>query len=60
MWPILEHIRTHLDAPAHFIASGRPSPEMTPGELVAAIVVVDISRAGARARGRPPSGKALG
>jgi kynurenine formamidase len=40
VWTIGEHICTHLDVPAHFIASGRPSPEMRLGDLVAAIVVV--------------------
>ena len=34
---------THMDAPAHFIADGRQSPEITPEELIVPIVVVDIS-----------------
>jgi kynurenine formamidase len=44
VWTIWEHICTHMDVPAHFIEGGRTSPEMTLEELVAPIVVVDISR----------------
>jgi kynurenine formamidase len=43
VWTIWEHICTHMDVPAHFIGGGRSSPEMTLNELVAPIVVVDIS-----------------
>jgi kynurenine formamidase len=43
VWTIWEHICTHMDVPAHFVEGGRTSPEMTLDELVAPIVVVDIS-----------------
>jgi kynurenine formamidase len=42
-WSFWEHSGTHMDAPAHFIADGRQSPEITPEELIVPIVVVDIS-----------------
>jgi kynurenine formamidase len=48
VWTIWEHTCTHMDVPAHFIEGGRTSPEMTLRELVAPIVVVDISRRAAR------------
>jgi kynurenine formamidase len=48
VWTIWEHVCTHMDLPAHFIDGGRTSPEMTLGEFVAPIVVVDISRRAAR------------
>jgi kynurenine formamidase len=44
VWTIWEHICTHMDVPAHFIEGGRTSPQLTLDELVAPIVVVDISR----------------
>ena len=44
VWTIWEHICTHMDVPAHFIEGGRTSPELAIDELVAPIVVVDISR----------------
>jgi kynurenine formamidase len=44
VWTIWEHICTHMDVPAHFITGGRTSPELGLDELVAPIVVVDISR----------------
>jgi kynurenine formamidase len=44
VWTIWEHLCTHMDVPAHFIRGGRTSPELTLRELVAPIVVVDISR----------------
>lgn len=50
VWTIWEHICTHMDVPAHFIEGGRTSPEFALDELVAPIVVVDISR---RAAGEP-------
>lgn len=43
-WDIWEHSCTHLDVPAHFIPGGRKSPDMRLRELVAPIVVVDISK----------------
>jgi kynurenine formamidase len=42
-WRIIEHIGTHVDAPAHFTAGGRLSVELRPSELVVPAVVVDIS-----------------
>lgn len=42
-WSFWEHSGTHMDAPAHFIADGRQSPEITLDELIVPIVVVDIS-----------------
>lgn len=42
-WSFWEHSGTHMDAPAHFIANGRQSPEITLEELIVPIVVVDIS-----------------
>jgi kynurenine formamidase len=42
-WSFWEHSGTHMDAPAHFIADGRQSPEITLEELIVPIVVVDIS-----------------
>jgi kynurenine formamidase len=44
VWTIWEHICTHMDVPAHFIEGGRTSPELPIAELIAPIVVVDISR----------------
>jgi kynurenine formamidase len=49
-WTFGEHSGTHMDAPGHFVAGGRLSPEITPQELVVPIVVIDIS---ARARSHP-------
>ena len=48
VWTIWEHICTHMDVPAHFIVGGRTSPELALEELVAPIVVVDISGRAAR------------
>lgn len=43
-WTFWEHSGTHMDAPGHFVADGRRSPQITPRELVfVPIVVVDIS-----------------
>ena len=47
-WGFWEHTCTHMDVPAHFVAGGRTSPEMTLRELVGPIVVVDISNRVAR------------
>jgi kynurenine formamidase len=44
VWTIWEHMCTHMDAPGHFIVGGRKSPDLTLDELVAPVVVVDISR----------------
>jgi kynurenine formamidase len=43
-WTFGEHAGTHMDVPGHFVPGGRLSPEITPRELIAPIVVVDISR----------------
>ena len=50
VWTIWEHICTHMDVPAHFVADGRSSPELSLDELVAPVVVVDISE---RVAGHP-------
>jgi kynurenine formamidase len=42
-WTLGEHSGTHMDAPGHFVAGGRLSPEITPQELLVPVVVVDIS-----------------
>ena len=42
-WTFGEHSGTHIDAPGHFIAGGRLSPDLTPRELIAPAVVIDIS-----------------
>lgn len=42
-WTFGEHSGTHLDAPGHFIAGGRHSPEITLDELFVPVAVVDIS-----------------
>jgi kynurenine formamidase len=44
VWSLWEHTCTHMDVPAHFIEGGRTSPELPIDELVAPIVVVDISK----------------
>jgi kynurenine formamidase len=48
VWTIWEHICTHMDVPAHFIEGGRPSHKLALDELIAPIVVVDISQRAAR------------
>jgi len=47
-WRIIEHIGTHVDAPGHFTAGGRLSPELRPSELVVPAVVIDIADRAAR------------
>ncbi|WP_436532802.1 cyclase family protein [Actinoplanes sp. HUAS TT8] len=42
-WRVLEHIGTHVDAPAHFTAGGRTSTELRLSELLLPAVVVDIA-----------------
>ena len=49
-WTFGEHAGTHMDAPGHFVPGGRLSPQITPQELVAPIVVIDIT---AKAAGNP-------
>jgi kynurenine formamidase len=48
VWTIWEHLCTHMDVPAHFIEGGRSSAELGIAELVAPIVVVDVSKRVAR------------
>jgi kynurenine formamidase len=48
VWSLWEHTCTHMDVPAHFVEGGRTSPELSLDELVAPIVVVDISKRVAR------------
>jgi kynurenine formamidase len=43
VWRFWEHTATHMDVPGHFVAGGRTSEEITLGELIRPIVVVDIS-----------------
>ncbi|WP_052163285.1 cyclase family protein [Actinoplanes utahensis] len=47
-WRIIEHIGTHVDAPAHFTAGGRVSTELRPSELLLPAVVVDVAHRAAR------------
>ncbi|WP_328467942.1 cyclase family protein [Actinoplanes sp. NBC_00393] len=47
-WRIIEHIGTHVDAPAHFTVGGRVSTELQPSELIVPAVVVDIADRAAR------------
>jgi kynurenine formamidase len=49
-WSLWEHTCTHMDVPAHFVAGGRTSPELTVRELVAPLCVIDIE---ARAEREP-------
>lgn len=42
-WTFPEHIGTHLDAPGHFAQGARLVDDLTPDELLAPLVVVDIS-----------------
>ncbi|GIF08313.1 cyclase family protein [Actinoplanes siamensis] len=47
-WRVLEHVGTHVDAPAHFTTGGRTSTELHPSELLLPAVVVDIAARAAR------------
>lgn len=47
-WTFSEHSGTHMDAPGHFVAGGRRSPEIKLDELVVPAVVIDISSRAAR------------
>lgn len=42
-WTLEEHIGTHLDSPGHFDQGNRLVDELDPDDLVAPIVVIDIS-----------------
>ena len=41
-WTFGEHSGTHMDAPGHFIAGGRLTPQISPAELMLPLFVVDI------------------
>jgi kynurenine formamidase len=43
-WTFDEHSGTHMDAPAHFTAGGRFTPQLKARELVLPIVVIDIAQ----------------
>jgi kynurenine formamidase len=43
-WTFGEHSGTHMDVPGHFHEGARLSPDITPQELIAPIVVIDISK----------------
>ena len=43
-WSFNEHSGTHMDAPAHFVANGRHSPDIKLRELFVRVAVIDISR----------------
>lgn len=47
-WTLWEHACTHMDAPAHFVADGRTTPQLALSELVAPAIVVDISTRASR------------
>ena len=47
-WTFDEHSGTHMDAPGHFIADGRLTPELEVEELFAPAAVIDISRRASR------------
>ena len=47
-WTFDEHSGTHMDAPAHFVAGGRFTPQLRMRELVLPIVVIVISKRAAR------------
>jgi kynurenine formamidase len=43
-WTFDEHSGTHMDAPGHFAADGRLTPELEASELILPIVVIDIAK----------------
>ena len=47
-WTFPEHSGTHLDAPGHFVPGRRLADRLRPDELVAPLVVIDISARAAR------------
>lgn len=47
-WSLHEHVGTHIDAPAHFAKGGRVLPQLRAEELLADVVVIDISARAAR------------
>lgn len=42
-WTLVEHIGTHVDSPGHFDEGNRLVDDLTPTDLIAPIVVVDIT-----------------
>jgi kynurenine formamidase len=42
-WTLVEHIGTHVDSPGHFDEGNRLVDQLTPEDLVAPIVVIDIT-----------------
>lgn len=42
-WLLVEHTGTHMDAPIHFSAEGRPADEIPVDQLVVPLAVVDIA-----------------
>ncbi|MGH8945059.1 MAG: cyclase family protein [Acidimicrobiia bacterium] len=42
-WTLVEHIGTHVDSPGHFDQGNRLVDDLTPSDLVAPIVVIDIT-----------------
>jgi kynurenine formamidase len=49
-WTFDEHSGTHMDAPGHFDADGRKTPQLKARELILPIVVIDIAN---RAKSNP-------
>ena len=43
-WTFDEHSGTHMDAPGHFTAGGRLTPDLKASELILPIVVIDIAK----------------
>jgi kynurenine formamidase len=43
-WTFDEHSGTHMDAPGHFVAGGRLTPQLEASELILPLVVIDIAR----------------
>jgi kynurenine formamidase len=43
-WTFDEHSGTHMDAPGHFVAGGRFTPDLKAKELILPIVVIDIAK----------------
>jgi kynurenine formamidase len=43
-WTFDEHSGTHMDAPGHFVAGGRFTPDLRASELILPIVVIDIAK----------------
>ncbi|MFK7603565.1 cyclase family protein [Deinococcus sp. SM5_A1] len=42
-WQLSEHVGTHLDAPAHFIAGGQTAEHLPVDQFIAPAVVLDVS-----------------